>query len=52
MADEIQTDLLLSNRPLTMDNLTAEQRESFLNIGFTHHCEIFAKTKSIVLRKE
>lgn len=46
-ADEIQTDLLFANRPLPADDLTAEQKKSFLSIGFTHHCEIIAKTKSL-----
>ena len=46
-ADEIQTDLLFANRPLAADDLTAEQKKSFLSIGFTHHCEIIAKTKSL-----
>ena len=46
MADEIQTDLLLTYRPLVADDLTAEQKKSFLSIGFTHHCEIIAKTNS------
>lgn len=45
-ADEIQTDLLFANRPLAADDLTAEQTKSFLSVGFTHHCEIIAKTKS------
>lgn len=47
ITDEIRTDLLLLNRPLTAVDLTAEQIESFLSIGFTHHCEIMAKTKSL-----
>ncbi|MDP4241011.1 MAG: PDDEXK nuclease domain-containing protein [Bacteroidota bacterium] len=47
IADEIQTDLLLLNLPLTADDLTTEQIKSFLSIGFTHHCEIIAKTKSL-----
>lgn len=47
VADEIQTDLLFANRPLPADDLTAEQKKSFLSIGFTHHCEIIAKTKSL-----
>ncbi len=46
VADEIQTDLLL-NRPLSADGLTTEQKKFFTNIGFTHHCEIIAKTKSL-----
>lgn len=47
VADEIQTDLLLVNRPLSADDLIVEQNKSFLSIGFTHHCEIIAKTKSL-----
>lgn len=46
LADEIQTDLLLANCPPAADELTSEQKKSFLSIGFTHHCEIIAKTKS------
>jgi predicted nuclease of restriction endonuclease-like (RecB) superfamily len=47
VADEIQTDLLLVNRPLSADDLIVVQNKSFLSIGFTHHCEIIAKTKSL-----
>jgi len=46
-ADEIQTDLLMLNRLLSAKNLTKEQIQSFLSIGFSHHCEIIAKAKSL-----
>ena len=35
-----------SNRQPLAGDLTAEQLRLFLCIGFTHHCEILAKTKS------
>ena len=54
IADEIQIDLISEIRmwavcefrqPLA-DELTEEQIGRFLSIGFTHHCEILAKTKT------
>lgn len=47
VADEIQTDLLLLNRPLVTDDLAYLNLEYFLAIGFTHHYEILIKTKTI-----
>ncbi len=41
-ADEIQTDLLIKKRSPSANDL-----QQFLSIGFTHHYEIIAKTKSV-----
>lgn len=46
VADEIQADLLIVNRPLSADDLQRFDLQKFLSIGFTHHYEIIAKTKS------
>jgi predicted nuclease of restriction endonuclease-like (RecB) superfamily len=46
-ADEIQTELLLTNRSLLANDLQTTDLECFLSIGFTHHCEILAKTDSL-----
>jgi predicted nuclease of restriction endonuclease-like (RecB) superfamily len=40
----------LSNRPLTTDDLTAEQLDWFLRVGFSHHYEIILGTNSIAER--
>ncbi|MFA5433353.1 MAG: PDDEXK nuclease domain-containing protein [Bacilli bacterium] len=45
--DEIQTDLLLTNRPSVTDDLAKLNFEHFLAIGFTHHYEILIKTKTV-----
>lgn len=45
--DEIQTDLLLINRPLLTDDLANLNFDDFLAIGFTHHYEILIKTKTV-----
>lgn len=45
--DEIQTDLLLLNRPLLTDDLANLNFDDFLAIGFTHHYEILIKTKTV-----
>lgn len=47
VADEIQTDLLLANRPLLTDDLVNLNFDHFLSIGFTHHYEILIKTKTV-----
>jgi predicted nuclease of restriction endonuclease-like (RecB) superfamily len=52
-ADEIQLHLLTVNRALTtheihqpvIGELTEKTITFFMNIGFTHHCEILAKTR-------
>ncbi|MDR2921482.1 MAG: PDDEXK nuclease domain-containing protein [Tannerella sp.] len=46
-ADEIQTDLLITNRSLPANDLQQFDLQQFLSIGFTHHYEIIAKTKSL-----
>jgi predicted nuclease of restriction endonuclease-like (RecB) superfamily len=46
-ADEIQTDLLTANRQPAAADLQISDIECFLSIGFTHHCEILAKTDSL-----
>jgi predicted nuclease of restriction endonuclease-like (RecB) superfamily len=47
---EIEIDaFLLIRQPITGE-LTVEQFRQFLSIGFTHHCEIIAKTQSITER--
>lgn len=48
--DEIQTDLLLVNRPLITDDLFNINFDHFLSIGFTHHYEILVKAKTPVER--
>ncbi len=45
-ADEIQTDLLITNRSLPANDLQQFDLQQFLSIGFNHHYEIIAKTKS------
>ncbi|MCI4442256.1 MAG: DUF1016 family protein [Lentimicrobium sp.] len=45
--DEIQTDLLLVNRPSITDDLVNLSFEHFLSIGFTHHYEILVKAKTL-----
>jgi len=45
--DEIQTDLLLVNRPLSIDDLLNINFDHFLSIGFTHHYEILVKAKTL-----
>lgn len=47
VADEIQTDLLLTNRPSVTDDLANLNFDDFLAIGFTHHYEILIKTKTV-----
>lgn len=47
VSDEIQTDLLLVNRPLSTDDLININLDHFLSIGFTHHYEILVKTKTL-----
>ncbi|MFV0375775.1 MAG: YhcG family protein [Mangrovibacterium sp.] len=47
MADEIQTDLLLANRPSITDDLANLDFDHFLAIGFTHHYQILIKTKTV-----
>ncbi len=44
--DEIQTDMLLSNRPTLSDDLPTFDWNNFLSIGFSHHYEIIVKTTS------
>ena len=45
--DEIQTDLLLVNRPLSTDDMFNINSIYFLSIGFTHHYEILVKAKTL-----
>ncbi|OIP82238.1 MAG: hypothetical protein AUK44_08245 [Porphyromonadaceae bacterium CG2_30_38_12] len=45
--DEIQTDLLLVNRPLSTDDMFNINSHYFLSIGFTHHYEILVKAKTL-----
>jgi len=45
--DEIHTDLLLVNRPLSTDDLFNTNSKYFLSIGFTHHYEILVKAKTL-----
>lgn len=47
MTDEIQTDLLLTNRPTLSDEFRNFDWNNFLSIGFSHHYEIIIKTNSI-----
>jgi predicted nuclease of restriction endonuclease-like (RecB) superfamily len=47
VADEIQTDLLLANRPIVSDDFRNFDWNNFLSIGFSHHYEIIIKTNSI-----
>jgi len=44
---EIQTNILIVNRPLSTDDLQQTDLQYFLAIGFTHHYEILNKTTSI-----
>ncbi len=44
-SDEIQTDLLITNRSLSANDLQHFDLQQFLLIGFTHHYEIIAKTR-------
>jgi hypothetical protein len=44
--DEIEIDLLTVNRSLSANDLQQFDLQKFLSIGFTHHYEIIAKTKS------
>ena len=46
-AGDLQINLLEPNRQPPAGELTAEKLSLFLSIGFTHHCEIIAKTKSL-----
>lgn len=46
-ADEIQTDLLTANRQPVAADLQQFDLQIFSSIGFTHHCEILAKTDSL-----
>jgi predicted nuclease of restriction endonuclease-like (RecB) superfamily len=45
--DDIQTDILLINRPLATDDLIKVNIDQFLSVGFTHHYEILVKTKTL-----
>jgi len=45
--DEVDIQILTSNRQLVAADLTTEQIKQFLSIGFTHHREILSKTKSL-----
>lgn len=45
--DEIQTNILLVNRPLSTDDLFNINFDHFLSIGFTHHYEILVKAKTL-----
>jgi len=45
-ANEISLNLITVNRSPTANDLTTEQIKAFFGIGFTHHYEIIAKTKS------
>ncbi|MDR2666909.1 MAG: PDDEXK nuclease domain-containing protein [Holosporales bacterium] len=47
ITDEIETDILTSNRQLVTGDLKNSNIDSLLSIGFTHHCEILAKTDSL-----
>ena len=47
ITDEIQSDLLLTNRPSVTDDLANLNFDHFLAIGFTHHYEILIKTKTV-----
>jgi predicted nuclease of restriction endonuclease-like (RecB) superfamily len=44
VSDEIQTDILLANRPSIAGDL---ETKYFLSVGFSHHCEIIAKTQTL-----
>jgi len=48
--DDVQIDLLVSNRPLPTDDLNDLALEHFLSIGFTHHYEIIVNTKTVTER--
>lgn len=47
IASETQADILTTNRQLSTADLQLFDLESFTSIGFTHHCEILAKAKSL-----
>lgn len=47
IASETQADTLTINRQLSTADLQLFDLESFMSIGFTHHCEILAKAKSL-----
>lgn len=47
LTDEIDIQLLERNRQSLTDNLKDVQLNNFLSIGFTHHCEILLKTKTL-----
>lgn len=47
MPDEIQTDILLTNRPTVSDDFKDFYWERFLSVGFSHHYEILVKKKII-----
>jgi predicted nuclease of restriction endonuclease-like (RecB) superfamily len=44
-SQEIDIHVLASNHQLLAGDLTEEQMKLFFSIGFTHHCEILAKTQ-------
>ena len=46
-AGDLRINLLEANRQPPAGVLTAEKLTLFLSIGFTHHCEIIAKTKTL-----
>jgi len=45
--DDIQLDLLTKIRSLSADEIQSIDLHCFLTVGFTHHYEIIAKTKSL-----
>ena len=45
--EEIQTTLLIVNRPLATDDLQHIDFHCFLSVGFTHHYEILVKAKTL-----
>lgn len=47
LSDEIQIDLLATNRPTVSDDLDMDKWNSFLSVGFSHHYEIIIKTKTL-----
>ncbi|MDR2843046.1 MAG: PDDEXK nuclease domain-containing protein [Candidatus Symbiothrix sp.] len=47
LSGEICTDLLLANRQAVSDDLENAEWKYFLSIGFSQHCEILAKTKTL-----
>ncbi|GHT22952.1 hypothetical protein AGMMS4957_13840 [Bacteroidia bacterium] len=46
-AGEIRRDLLLANRQPPAGDLGSIEWKHFLSIGFSHHCEILAKTQAV-----